>query len=112
MVDYDFYANSYLGSAIPETAFSGMVARAQRALDRFKRIYQVVPCGDTSEKMALCAMAEAAYVNCNHQAGVVAATVGGVSVRYENSMEAQRALDRLMFRQARIYLDFYRGVAR
>lgn len=112
MVDYDFYVNSYLGSAIPETAFSGMVARAQQALQRFKRIYQVVPCGDTSEKMALCAMAEAAYGYTARQNGVVSATVGGVSVRYEDSLHTQRALDRLLFQQARIYLDFYRGVAR
>jgi hypothetical protein len=112
MVDYDFYVNSYLGSAIPETAFSGMVARAQQALNRFKRIYQVVPCGDTSEKMALCAMAETAYSGTSRKDGVLSATVGGVSVRYESSLEGQRALDRAMFRQARVYLDFYRGVAR
>ena len=102
MVDYDFYVSSYLGSAIPETAFSGMVARAQQALQRFKRIYQVVPCGDTSEKMALCAMAEAVYT----ARGVTAATMGSVSVRYGTGKTPEKAL----YQAACRYLDVYRGV--
>ena len=34
MVDYDFYVNTYLGSAIPETAFQGAIYSAERALQR------------------------------------------------------------------------------
>lgn len=112
MVDYDFYVNSYLGSAIPETAFSGMAARAEQALLRFKRLYQVVPCGDASEKLALCAMAEALYAHSRINAGVASATVGGVSVRYDDPAARRKLLEQEMFRQARVYLDFYRGVSR
>ena len=32
MVDYEFYVNYYLGSAIPENAFSGVAARARHYL--------------------------------------------------------------------------------
>ena len=41
MIDYDFYKNSYLGSAIPEKAFSGLAVRAAEALQMLKRLYQV-----------------------------------------------------------------------
>lgn len=104
MIDYDFYVNTYLGSAIPEKSFSGVAARAADALARIRRRYRVTGDG-ISEKMALCAMAETVYAHSGKKAGVAAATVGGVSVRYENSS----ALEKALLEQARIYLDIYRG---
>lgn len=107
MIDYDFYRNSYLGSAIPEKAFPGAAARAADSLNQIKRSYRVgIPDG-ISEKMALCAMAETIYAFSAKKPGVTAATVGGVSVRYESSAGLQRKL----VQQARIYLDLYRGVS-
>lgn len=82
MVDFDFYANTYLGSAIPEKAFPAMALRATQALSDFRRTYQVLPTDIVSEKMALCAMAEVLYGASRHEVGVTAATVGSVSVRY------------------------------
>lgn len=104
MIDYDFYRNSYLGSAIPEKSFSGVAARAADALAALRRRYRVAGDG-VSEKMALCAMAETLYSHSGRKAGVTSATVGGVSVRYEGASCLQKEL----LQQARIYLDIYRG---
>ncbi len=103
MIDYDFYVNSYLGCTIPEKAFSGVAARAADALTRIRHRYQVVSTDEISEKMALCAMAETIYTH--KKEGVSAATVGGVSVRYEKS----KSLNQRLLQQAGIYLDIYRG---
>ncbi len=107
MVDYDFYVNTYLGSAIPETAFSGAAERAARALTRFKRLYQVTASGD-GEKLALCAMAEEVYADACRPRDVESTTMGQVSVRYAQG--EKRRLERRLYEQALLYLDIYRGV--
>lgn len=110
MVDFEFYANTYLGSAIPEKAFSAMALRATHALNGFRRSYQILPTDGISEKMALCAMAEVFYGASRQSPGVTAATVGSVSVRY--GQDASRSLQRKLLEQAKIYLDIYRGARR
>ena len=105
MIDYDFYVNSYLGSVIPEKAFSGMAARAEDALRRICRQYQVMDADEISEKMALCAMAEAIYTH--KKENVAAASMGSVSVRYSKG----KSLNQQLLRKAKIYLDIYRGVS-
>ena len=110
MVDYAFYKDTYLGSAIPENAFSGVAVRAASVLERFKRIYRVVSWGEDSEKMALCAMAECLYAAQRREGGVTAASVGNVSVRYDSAMTANQALWKELYQRAGIYLDIYRGV--
>ena len=105
MIDYDFYTNSYLGSAIPEKSFSGVAARAADALTALRRRYRVTAADEVSEKMALCAIAELLHSLGGRKIGVTAATVGGVSVQYENSA----ALERLLLQRAGVYLDIYRG---
>ncbi len=109
MVDYDFYIHTYLGSIIPEQAFSGVAAQAARALERFKRIYTVHSSGVQSEAMAVCAMAEAVYHHAGRKSGVASATVGGVSVRYD-SAEPDKALERALYQSAGVFLDICRGV--
>ncbi len=108
MVEYDFYANGYLGSMIPEKAFPELCARAEAFLRQLRRKYRVAPTDAVSEKMALCALAEVYYGYRGKRAGVTAATVGGVSVRYDGAYENR--LHRELLRQAGIYLDIYRGV--
>jgi len=54
--------------------------------------------------MAICAMAEC-LLN-PKKPGVRSATVGGVSVSYENG---DRALELALYRAAGVYLDIYRG---
>lgn len=107
MVDYDFYTNTYLGSAIPETAFYGAVEQAARALERFRRHYQVSAAPD-AQKLALCAMAEEVYQASRRSRDVVSAGVGKVTVRY--TQEERRSLERRLYEQALLYLDIYRGV--
>ena len=109
MVEYDFYANTYLGSAIPEKAFSGVAARAAAVLARFKRIYRVNACGETSEKMALCAMAEVLYAADKRKDGLRSASVGSVSVSY-GAQSGTETVARALYRSACTYLDISRGV--
>lgn len=109
MVEYDFYINAYLGSTIPESAFSGMAARAEAILQRFQQLYQVHSWGEDSEKMAVCAMAEALYEQ-QHRKGIRSANVGNVSVQYVDGISSDKALWKELYRRANIYLDIYRGV--
>ena len=105
MVDYEFYVNQYLGSAIPETGFSGVAAQAQRYLDKLKRVYRLESSGEAAENMAVCAMAESLWSRRNQ--GVASANVGNVSVRYHTD---KSALTRELYEKASIYLDIFRGV--
>lgn len=105
MVDYEFYVDQYLGSTIPENGFSGVAARAQRYLEKLKRVCRVEASGETAEKMAICAIAESLWRNRN--SGVASASVGSVSVRYDSD---KAALRRELYEKAAIYLDIYRGV--
>ena len=110
MADFEFYVNQYVGSTIPEEAFPGMAARAQDALARMRRIYRVEPATENGEEMALCAMADALYAASKRGAGVSAASVGSVSVRYESDDASAQELERQLYNCARRYLDIYRGV--
>ena len=111
MVSYEFYKGSYFGSLIPEKAFSGMALRAKEALERLQRQYRVSG-GEDSLKMAICAMAETLYTHSKRRTGLTAASVGEVSVRYEDGVTACRSLQRELYDKACIYLDIYRGVSR
>lgn len=105
MVDFEFYANDYLGSAIPEKHFSGVAAQAQRYLDRLKDTYRVVSSGVEAEKLAQCAMAETLWDRRND--GVSSSKVGNMTVRYAQD---KTSLRRELYEKASIYLDIYRGV--
>ncbi len=108
MVDYNFYCNEYLGTLIPQKAFREAERRAADALIALKGRYRVTSSGAESEKLALCAMAEAVY-RAKRRGAVSAATVGSVSVRYDEG--AEKDLHRELYRCASIYLDIYRGVS-
>ncbi len=105
MVDYGFYTNDYLGSVIPEKAFSGVAAQAQRYLDKFKQVYRVASSGEQAENLAVCAMAETLWDNRN--SGLFSASAGSASARYT---AGKTSLKRELFDKASIYLDIYRGV--
>ena len=99
MVDYEFYLNDYLGSAIPEKAFSGVAAQARHWLECFKSNYRVVSSGRSAEKLAMCAMAEALW---SRRSGELV---------FSGSKSGERqALGRELYEKASIYLDIYRGV--
>ena len=105
MANYEFYVNQYLGSVIPEKAFSGMAAQAAQVLHRLKHTYRVESSGQSAEVMAICAMAETLWQNRNQ--GLTSANMGSVSVQYETD---RKALRRELYEKACIYLDIYRGV--
>ena len=104
MPDYSFYTDTYLGELIPQKSFGEVMARAQDTLTRYKRIYTVTSDGTESEKMALCAMAEAIYKN-RRREGIHSASAGEVTVRYT----ADRKQARAVYDAARIYLDIRRA---
>lgn len=105
MVDYDFYIDTYLGSAVPEKAFSRLAARAQETLDAFERDFRVTG-GADARRLALCAMVEVLYTG-QHRAELRSASVGGVQVSYEDS----RPLKKRLLAAAETYLEIYRGVS-
>lgn len=117
MADYEFYASVYMGDSIPENEFPRLAKRAGEQLSRYKRIYTVTAPEQTSEDMAICAMADAlAYYEAaqNGTGGPVsAASIGSVSVSYSGSANAadtsQAAQARELYRCAKLYLDIYRG---
>ena len=108
MVDYNFYCNEYLGTLIAPKAFPEMARQAKDALSMLKRKFRVTASGEETEKLALCAMAEAVY-RAKRRGTVSAATVGSVSVRYDNVSD--KDLFKELYRCASIYLDIYRGVS-
>ena len=110
MADFAFYTDVYMGSIIPEKAFSGMALRAGEILRRFQRIYRVTVPGEDSRKLAICAMAESLYTHNKHRGGMTAASLGEVSVRYEGGEAAEKTLRRELYEKASIYLDTTRGV--
>ena len=112
MADFAYYTDAYLGTAIPEKAFPGMARRAEEALQRLQRIYQVKVPGEDSRKMAICAMAEACYAASKRRSGVTSASVGEVSVHYGNSESSDKALQRQLYEKASVYLEISRGVGK
>ena len=98
MVDYEFYVNDYLGSAIPEKAFSGVAAQARQWLQYLKSNYRVTSSGMEAEKLAMCAMAEALW---HRQSGALG---------FSGKSGETKSLGRELYEKASIYLDIYRGV--
>ena len=106
MVSYDFYQNTYLGSAISEHAFPELIARAEAWLAKLEGTCQVKAYGPDSRAMAVCAAAEA-LLAWQKRGDIVQTTVGGVTVRYEKS---GHSLQRQLLENAGIYLKICRGV--
>ena len=106
MISYEFYVNSYMGTAIPEKEFDALAARAQEALRHFERMYQVQGT-PVEQAMAVCAMAEVLRVWEKRRPGVKSESVGSASVQYDQA----KNLTRELYRKATVYLDIYRGVS-
>ena len=105
MPDYDFYVNTYLGTALPEQVFPQLAAKAASVLEGYERHFRVT--GSAVERhMAICAMAEALQ-DYDRRSRHAAASLGKASVRYE---KPRQSLEQVLYRSAAIYLDFYRGV--
>ena len=111
MVDFRFYTDVFLGETIPEKAFASLAQRAREVLQGNERCYRVTVPGEDSYRMALCAMAETLYAYAGRGPGMTAASVGGVSVRYESGGNSHRDMQRELYQKASIYLDIRRGVS-
>ena len=114
---YDFYLNTYCGTAMEAEEFPYYIARAEDQLAQYARTYQVTGDGNM-RKMALCAMAEAiAYFDAaqNGQGGLRYASVGTVSVSgkgiYSQVDISPAARDRELYRAACRYLTICRAIA-
>ena len=106
MISFEFYVNSYMGTAIPEKEFDALATRASEELKRFERIYRVQ--GTPVERaMAVCAMAEVLRAWDKRRPGVKSEAVGNASVQYDQDQKLPREL----YRKASVYLDIYRGVS-
>ena len=105
MVTYDFYKNTYLGSALAETVFPRAAARAEAWLNKVERTCRVTQDGPDSRCLALCALAEAMEAQ-ERRRNIASTTVGGVSVRYEGGKDNSRQL----LEAAGTYLTIRRGV--
>lgn len=111
MPDYAFYRTVYSGSSIPQDEFPACIRDAGAVLDRYKRIYTVA--GDeNSEKMALCAMADAIYYFATVQSGGMASSVSVGSVSCSRTQTqpdtSPAAQSRELYRCAGLYLDINR----
>ena len=115
---YEFYLNTYCGTAITPEEFPELLARAEDKLAAYERLYRVS--GDeTLRRMALCAMAETiGYFDAaqNGQGGLRYASVGTVSVSgkgiYSQVDISPAAQEKALYRAASLYLTIYRGTAR
>lgn len=115
MVEYDFYKQTYHGCSISDAEWPAFGARAQDELTHYKRIYAVTAPGETSEAMAVCAMADVIASIATAQSGagaVTSASIGSVSVNYGGTSSvdlSRKGQSRELYDAARRYLDIYRG---
>ena len=109
MVSFEFYRDTYLGTAIPENRFPQLAKRAREELQRLQRCYRIEG-GEQAQAMAVCAMAECLFACGEQKMGIRSATMGGVSVGYEQGSNREKELQKKLYRKAGIYLDIYRGV--
>ena len=116
MVDYNFYKNTYCGGSISVEEWPVFAARAQDQLNKYKRIYAVTPPEETSEAMAVCAMADilAYFTDVQSGTGAVASTsIGSVSVSYGSVGAVDispKAQEKELYRCAAQHLEICRGV--
>lgn len=115
MIDYKFYTNTYHGCSISAVDWLTLEPRAADQLAQYKRMYTVTPPEETSEAMAVCAMADVlAYIAAaqNGTGAVASASIGSVSVNYASptGMDLSRkGQAQELYAAARRYLDIYRG---
>ena len=103
MVAYDFYQNTYLGSALSQTVFEKTVARAEAYIGKLERTYQVTPGCSDGRALAVCAVAEE-LAKQPDRSNISSASVGEVSIHYRDDGQKQ------LYRIACLYLDVHRGV--
>lgn len=117
MVDYEFYIGTYRGSSVSQDNWPTLERDASAKLLQYKNKYTVTGLDENSESMAVCAMAETMdYFEMleNGNVAVQSASVGSVSVNYDNSAKSvdisAKSREKELYRAASLYLNIYRGV--
>ena len=105
MVTYEFYRDVFLGSRLEEDTFPGMIARAERWVQKLERTYEVEPVGKEIRDLAVCAVADTMDVFLQRQ-GLVQSSVGKVTLRYSD----KKAMERQLYQSAEMFLEIHRGV--
>ena len=118
MVPYEFYTNTFHGSAVTAAAWPALEREASAKLSQYKRKYTVTAPEKDAEDMAVCAMAETLdYFEAalNGTGTVQSASIGSVSVSYGNAVSAldpsPKGREKELYRCACLYLQIYRGVS-
>ncbi len=119
-VTYEFYEESFGGSAISEDDWEGYASKAGAYLAKLEALCSVTPYAEKGREMALCAVAEQ-YQNFDVAAGasgqgsVKGASIGSVSATYDAT--AGGAVDlspagqrKSLLDAAGLYLHVYAGV--
>ena len=90
-VDYEYYVNTFLGTAIPATSFPALEKKAEAFLHRitFGRVKRL-PEIPTEVKDAICAMAEYNFQADKKTPGVKSENIDGYSVSYSDSTETSK----------------------
>lgn len=112
-VEYEYYDETYLGTAIAEADFPRLALRASAEIDRltFERAGAVVEADDDEEtidkiQMAACAIAD--ELQRSDEAGgsdnITSERVGNYSVSYGSKSSAAQSLEQKVFKSARLYL--------
>ena len=110
MWGYLFYWNQYMGVSIPEEEYPRLEQRAREQLARYKRIYTVTAPEENSEKMAICAMADALYYFETMANTPQSVSIGSVSSSKGSAVDlSPRAQSAALYRCAALYLGIYRG---
>ena len=115
MIDFQFYTDEYRGCSISEAEWPTFEAQAAQQMAQYKRLYTVTAPEETSEAMAVCAMADVVAAIAAAQSGtgaVTSASIGSVSVSYGNIASidlSRKGQARELYDAARRYLDIYRG---
>jgi hypothetical protein len=117
MVDYEFYTGVFRGSSVSQENWPALERDASSKLRQYKNRYTVTAIDENSEAMAVCAMAETMdyfEVLENGNVAVQSASVGSVSVNYDNSAKSvdisAKSREKELYRAASLYLNIYRGV--
>jgi hypothetical protein len=112
-VDYEYYDETYLGTAIAEADFPRLALRASAEIDRltFERAGAVVEADDDEAvidkiQMATCAIADDLQrsEDAGGQDNITSERTGNHSVSYGPKSSMSRSLEENVFESARLYL--------
>ena len=105
--DYDFYTDTFFGSAIAEADFDKYAQKASELIDRytFQRAADDED-NETAIKNAMCAVANELYdYDQTGSDGIQAESVGRLSVTYSSAAYKAQSRDARCYNAAKWYLD-------